>query len=131
MVSGKESTFLGWESIFLGIKTTLFGRNLKKLHFWVVGSSVGVLFLFYVLRLLLKVGTFRAQYSKCHPRHFFISRSSVGGIRQGIREGKELAILIKSTFLSFGVLWSFLGSSLVHPWSLAREDLGRYMGIEY
>ena len=104
MVSGKESTFLGWESIFLGIKTTLFGRNLKKLHFWVVGSSVGVLSLF--------------------------SRSSVGGIRQGIREGKELAILIKSTFLSFGVLWSFLGSSLVHPWSLAREDLGRYKGSE-
>ena len=29
--------------------------------------------LFYVLRSLLRVGTLRTQYSKCHPRHFFIS----------------------------------------------------------
>ena len=38
--------------------------------------------------------------------------------------------LNKSTFLSFGVLWSFLGSSLVSPWSLTRENLGRYKGSE-
>ena len=29
--------------------------------------------MFYVLRSLLRVGTLRAQYSKCHSRHFFIS----------------------------------------------------------
>ena len=51
------------------------------------------------------MGTFRAQYSKCHPRHFFISRSSVGKIRQGIREGKGTAILIKVLFCSLGVLF--------------------------
>ena len=28
---------------------------------------------FYVLRSVLRVGTLRAQYSKCHSRHFFIS----------------------------------------------------------
>ena len=37
MVSGKESTFLGWEATILGIKTTLFGRNLNKQHFWRLG----------------------------------------------------------------------------------------------
>ena len=83
MVSGKESTFLGCESTFLGIKTTLFGRNLKKLHFFVVGSWVGVLSV--------------------------VSRSSLGGIRQGIREGKEMAILIKVLFY----IREFFGRSLV------------------
>ena len=57
-----------------------------------------------------------------------VSRSSLGGIRQGIKEVKETAILIKSTFWWLGVLisrvlerlflWSFLGSSLVSRWSL-------------
>ncbi len=76
------------ESTILGSKTTLFGGNLKKQHFLVTGSSLGV------------------------PSEF--SRSSVGGIREGIREEKETAILIKRTF-SVG---EFLGSSLVHPWFL-------------
>ena len=60
------------------------------------------------------MGIVRAQYSKCHPRHFFFSRSSVGKIGEGIREVKEMVILIKSTFS----VWEFLGSSLVHPWFL-------------
>ena len=51
-----------------------------------------------------------------------VARSSLGGIGQGIREGKETAILIKSTFYdsesSFEVPWFILGSSLVRPWSL-------------
>ena len=66
-----------------------------------------------------------------------ISRSSHGGMRQGIRELKEKAILRKVLLGWFGVLWVFLGSylaqgartiipSLVLPWSLARERLGRY-----
>ena len=41
------------------------------------------------------------------------SRSSLGGIRQSIREVKETAILIKSTFCG----GEFLGTSLVCPWS--------------
>ena len=45
-----------------------------------------------------------------------VSRCSVGGIRKGIREGKEIAILRKRTF---GV-WEFLGSSLVCPWFFLR-----------
>ena len=42
----------------------------------------------------------------------------------------NLAILIKSTFGWLGVLWVFLGSSLVLPWSLTRMGLGRYKGRE-
>ena len=38
--------------------------------------------------------------------------------------------LNKSTFLSFGVLWFILGSSLVRPWSLARSIYIRYKGRE-
>ena len=65
--------------------------NLKKSAFLVMRSSVGLLSVF--------------------------SRSSVGGIGQGIREVKETAILIKSTFLlksndRFGItrhgVWSFV-----------------------
>ena len=43
-----------------------------------------------------------------------VSRSSVGKTREGIREIKRMAILIKRTFS----VWEFLGSSLVHPWFL-------------
>ena len=43
---------------------------------------------------------------------------------------EENGNLNKSTFLSFGVLWSFLGSSLVSPWSLARHRSIRYKGVE-
>ena len=84
--SGKDSTFLGKEVTFLGI-------NLKKSAFWWLG-----VFLFYVLRFFLTMGIVRAQYSKCHPRHFFISRSSVGKMRRGIRGIKVTAILRNSTF---------------------------------
>ena len=42
------------------------------------------------------------------------SRSSVGELRQGIREGKETAILIKVLFCNL----EFLGRSLVRPWFL-------------
>ena len=52
------------------------------------------------------------------------SRSSLGGIRQGIREGKETAILRKRTFCCV----EFFGLSLVHPWSFTREEWGRYNG---
>ena len=100
--------------------------NLNKQHFLMVGSWVGIRFLFYVLRFFLTMGIVRAQYSKCHPRHFFISRLSVGKIGEGIREVKETAILTKVLFLSFGVFWSFLGSSLVLPWSLIRGIYTRY-----
>ena len=79
-ISGNESTFLGIKSTFLGIKTTWFRSNLKKQHFLLTGSWVGVLSV--------------------------VSRSSVGEIRQGIREGKEVAILRKRTFLSKNIFFS-------------------------
>ena len=41
-----------------------------------------------------------------------VSRLSLGGMRQGIREVKETAILINSIFEDR----EFLGSSLVRPW---------------
>ena len=41
-----------------------------------------------------------------------VSRSSLGGIEQPIREVKEIGFLINSTFCN----WEFLGSSLVRPW---------------
>ena len=43
-----------------------------------------------------------------------LSRSSLGGIRQGIREGKETAILINVLFS----VSEFFGRSLVLPWFL-------------
>ena len=79
------------EDNFFGNQVNLFRTHLKKSAFLVIRSSVGVLSVF--------------------------SRSSVGGIRQSIREGKEKAILIKSTFLlksndRFGIarhgVWSFV-----------------------
>ena len=72
MVSGKESTFLGWESTFFGLKSTFLGLNLKKSDFLVIWSSFGVLSL--------------------------LSRRPLGKTRQGIREVKETAILIKVLF---------------------------------
>ena len=60
-----------------------------------------------------------------------VSRSSVGETWEGIREVKETAILINSTFWWLVVLRSFLGSSLVLCLSLAREGLVRYKGTEY
>ena len=49
------------------------------------------------------------------------SRSSVGKIRQGIREGKEMAILINSIFLA----WEFFGRSLVRLWFIIGIWQGR------
>ena len=56
------------------------------------------------------------------------SRSSLGVLRQGIRDVKESAILTNSTFWWLGVLRFILGSSLVHPWLLTRMIKGRYKG---
>ena len=53
-----------------------------------------------------------------------------GEIRQGIRELKEKAILRKVLFGWLGVLWSFIGLSLVLRWSFARSIYTRYKGIE-
>ena len=83
---GDKSTFLGKGTTILGMKSTVLEGYINKTHFLVTGSSVGVLSV--------------------------VSRLSVGGIRQSIREGKEKAILIKSTFC----VWEFLGRSLVRPW---------------
>ena len=41
-----------------------------------------------------------------------------------------LVNLNKQHIYNSGVLWSFLGSSLVHPWSLARSIYIRYKGKE-
>ena len=87
-ILGKESTFLGRETTFSGIKSTFLGLNLKKSAFLLIRFSFDLLSAF--------------------------SRSSVGGIRQGIREVKETAILIKRTFF----ISEFFGSSLVRPWFL-------------
>jgi hypothetical protein len=77
--------FKGWcaMSTFLGIKSTFLGLNLKKSAFLVIWYSFGILSV--------------------------VSRSSVGELRQGTREGKEMAILIKVLFY----VWEFFGRSLV------------------
>ena len=64
-----QSTLSGNQSTFSGMGTTFLGLNLKKSAFLVIWSSFEV------------------------PS--VVSRSSLGGIRQGIRERKETAILIK------------------------------------
>ena len=145
------ATYLGFQSTFLGMKSTLSDGNLNKSTFLVVGSSLVVPWFvlgsylsfgsndFFILGLLHgrdKDGTREGNLKKSA---FFqlplsrsslfilcialfpyygdssgailevpseallhlsvVSRSSVGGIRQGIREGKETVILRKSFFL--------------------------------
>ena len=87
-------------STISGIKSTFLGLNLKKSAFLLIRFSFALLSEF--------------------------SRSSVGKMRQGIREGKKTASLRKVLSSSLGVLWSFLGSSLVCPWFLTRGRSGRY-----
>ena len=72
--------------------------NLNKTYFGVTGSSVVVLPL--------------------------IGRWNKGRYKRGKRDGN----LNKKHILYFGVLWSFLGSSLVLRWSLTLWELGRYKG---
>jgi hypothetical protein len=107
--SGKESIVLGGETTFSGIKSTSLGLNLKKSAFLVIWSSFGV------------------------PS--VVSRSSLGKTRQGIREVKELAILIKSTFLlksndRFGItrhgVWSFVQFFQKNANSSLRESCTSY-----
>ena len=66
-----------------------------------------------------------------------LSRSSVALLsvvgrwnKARYKRGKREGNLNKKHIFSFGVLWSFLGLSLVRPWFLARENLGRYKGSE-
>ena len=68
------------------MQTTFLGSNIKKSAFLEAGSWVGVFSVF--------------------------SRSSLGVLRQGIREVKEREILIKSTFS----ISAFFGRSLVLLW---------------
>ena len=72
--SPNEEAILGNESTFSGTEEAFLGLNLKKSAFLVIWSSFGV------------------------PS--VVSRSSLGKTRQGIREVKETAILIKRTFLT-------------------------------
>ena len=91
-------SFLG--KIGEGIREVKEMEILRNSTFLVAGSSF--FFLFYVLRLFLRVGTPRAQYSKCHPRHFFILGLSLV-LRWSLTRGelgrcKGRGILRKSTF---------------------------------
>ena len=79
-----------------GIREVKEKEILTKVLFWWLGV---LFFLFYVLRLFLRVGTPRAQYSKCHPRHFFILGSSLvlpwslTRMRLGRYKGRKILIL--------------------------------------
>ena len=86
-----KTSYFRNEDNFFGNQVNLLGLNLKKSAFLVIWSSFGI------------------------PS--VVSRSSLGKTRQGIREVKEKAILIKSTFLlksndRFGItrhgVWSFV-----------------------
>ena len=70
-VNGFSQLFLGIWTTFLGRKSSILGY-INKMHFWWERSCTVVLSVF--------------------------SRSSVGKIREGIREVKEWAILIKVLF---------------------------------
>ena len=50
------------------------------------------------------------------------ARWNKGRYKRSKRDGN----LNKTHFFCFGVLWSFLGSSLVSPWLLTREYQGRH-----
>ena len=64
--------------------------NLNKQHF----LCFGVLIFILCAALFLRVGTLRAQHSKCHPRHFFI----LGLLFDGDWEGTIEKNLNKSAF---------------------------------
>ena len=103
------------ESTVLGKESTVLGGDIKKYikHYTIGGRAYPVRHYPIAIRLrdrkgrailcshyFLSVGTLRVLHSECVPSHSFtvVSRSSVGGIRVGIREAKETAILINSTF---------------------------------
>ena len=93
------------------------GTNINKKHFWRAGSS-------FILCIALfpyhgdSSGAILEVPSEALLHLSVVSRSSLGGIREGIREVKEKEILTKVLFWWLGVLRLFLGSSLVLPWSL-------------
>ena len=103
-----KETFLGNESTFLGKEDNFFRNG---------GNLLG--------KPILTNVTFCRRGVESE-----FSRSSVGELRQGIREGKETAILTKVLFWWLGVLRSFLGSSLVHLWSLTQRLNTSYKGTE-
>ena len=56
--------------------------------------SLGVLSFILCAALFLRVGTLRAQHSKCHPRHFFIFGSSLVFSQRKIGKVQRKGILI-------------------------------------
>ena len=82
------------------------------------------------------VNLFReAILRKCTFKVEVFCRSSLGRLSVFSRwnmarykRRKRNGNLNKTHFFSLGVLSRFLGSSLVHPWSLARENKGGYKG---
>ena len=107
-----RSTVLGIESTFSGIQSTFF-RDL--------------------VNLFRKAILIKRTFSREELMRSSLGRLSVIGRwnRARYKKGKRDGNLNKSTFLRLGVLWLFLGSSLVRPWSLDREGLVRYKGKEY
>ena len=106
-VLGNESTFLGSESIFLGsnipILHTIGGRAYPVRHYPIavrLRNRKGHAIL--CIALNPQSGDFSGAILEV-PFKALLH----GGIRQGIREGKETAILTNSTF----GIWEFFGSS--------------------
>lgn len=102
-----QSTFLGWETTFLGIEMAFFREAILRKELF-----VGRKFLFILCIALFPYygdssGAILEVPSEALLHLSVFSRSSVGKIRQGIREVKETSILIKRTFCNL----AFFGSS--------------------
>ena len=93
------------------------------IHYALFGIFCTVQCAFLAKRLFFRMSKVLEQTRFLNKMHFFevrsccgvpsvVSRSSLGGIEQPIREVKEIGFLINSTFCN----WEFLGSSLVRPW---------------
>ncbi len=103
------STFLGIESTFLGgnipILHTIGGRAYPVRHYPIaIRLRTREEYAILCIALNPQSGDFSGAILEVpfkallHGVLSVVSRSSVGGIREGIREGKETAILINSTF---------------------------------
>ena len=121
--SGNESTFLGEESTFLGsnipILHTIGGRAYPVRHYpLAIRLRTREEYAILCIALNPQSGDFSGAILEVpfkallHGVLSVVGRCSLGRNRQGIREVKEMAILIKSTFS----ISAFFGRSLVCPW---------------
>ena len=98
--------FLGVESTFLGKESTSLGLNLKKSAEFIAARALRKS-LFVVCELCRRSLGRLSVFARCFEARY--------------KKGERDDNINKTHFFSLGVLWLFLGSSLVHRWSFVRR----------